>query len=938
VDIYERLQLCAVKIGRPTAAQQGTGFFVLPGLLLTCRHVVVGADGRPLANIPIRTSLGKEINVRDCKISATPDPDLALLSVDLRDHACVLLDRTVNPDSPLFGYGFPATSAIVRGEPVTGKAEGWRVEQTGQAEQRLLKFKEGQILPGMSGAPLLNQDTQRVCAVLKRTRDERSALGGLGIPISAAFELFPDLEERHREYHARDQSWFDAVTALADGPRRGVVRRKVVVDEVDRLADDLAAVTKWVIEEYEKLPGEEIRELVADPARRTTSDGSHDSRLTDQAGALKQIVNAIATRSPPTVAIGGVSGVGKSAVMRRAGLHAADVFLNRARSSGDGGDNAAPPPLPIVINLTRVTPRRGKVSVGSAIVQWWLQYASRQISNFYRLNGWDPPAKITLSELKKLRGRYDLVGILDSADEFLERNLQFEESDLVDWIRHSADFGTKRASPFSQVFVARRSSDGVGGLLAEACARDIYIVRLSEVAAKEMLPQGLWERLTGALDDDARDLLRTPFVSTLFRDYGDKRLRVLAAEPRLERIFNVERDDWNAAPPGALIEFAMRCYLWRDDSEVGPPNVDIPSLIGCAAKIALILFSNMRKEMTLDELRRGSEKFPYISLEGVDDELETLCRRGILHSRTGNKREALIGFSHRIWLDFALAYLIALRLMDGKADILAGHAYNTMIFRDIGYFINSNAAQLGPVLVEGVLDIGDQFAFAQLVSILSHSPVAIDDDALRTIGDGLAAQSRLASHVAISAAGSRALARWPGDPMLASVRAAVVGWCDQVKSGDQEFPFVTHSLADCLRAELADGPRDKVDLDTAAFLQGIYPFAHGDDGAHQTNHLQRRSLEASYISVVVKSFQDVFRIIGGAHYALMAASCCASGAGRVETTFELANLLEKRNILIESAYANYSAFTAHRVQVLLECVGATLSSQVGRARPRRSVP
>ena len=220
--------------------------------------------------------------------------------------------------------------------------------------------------------------------------------------------------------------------------------------------------------------------------------------------------------------------------------------------------------------------------------------------------------------------------------------------------------------------------------------------------------------------------------------------------------------------------------------------------------------------MTLAELRRGSENFRFISMKGIDDEVELLCRRGILHRRAGNRKEQLIGFSHKIWQDFALAYLIALRLMEGSPDILAGRAYNAMIFRDIGYFFSSNEATLSSLLVRRVLETADQFAFAQLASILSHSPVAVEEDALREIGGSLSSQSRLAVHVTVSAAANRALACWPSDPSLLNIRTAVANWCEQIKSRSSNYPLVTQSLADCLMAELSEKEPDRQELD-------IYP-------------------------------------------------------------------------------------------------------------------
>ena len=566
VDIYQRLHLCTVRIETSGPRRQGTGFFVSPELILTCGHVVAVEDGQACKEISIQFSTGSysaQLNA----LCPPPFPDLALLSVDVPEHACVLLDRAVAPSDQLYSFGFPADPEGVRAEAVTVEVEGERVLGDGNGERQFLKFKGGQILPGASGAPLLNQRTHRVCGVMKRTRDERSDLGGLGIPASVVLACFPDLEKQQREYHALNRSWFnDVSTSLREKKSKAAIRsERSAREKISRLAEDIAEATKWVIEEFEKLPGEEIRELVVDEARRAASEGLRDGRQTDQAGALEEIIKAISSRSPPTIALGGVSGVGKSAVMRRAALHAANAFLNREKTA----ENRSGPPaiVPIAINLNCVTSRKGRrASLGTTIIQWWIQYANKMIAAHYRVKGRTvPPKKMVSKDLEELSRVFDLVGILDSVDEFLERNPQFEESDVVDWIGQVPNRERRGTAPFYQVFIGRRTSDETTGLLARACSRDIHLARLSETAAKHMLPSGLWDKLTSASDEDARDLLRTPFISTLFRDYGDKRLRVLAAEPRLERIFDVHRNRGGGAPAGALIEFALRCYLWRDE-------------------------------------------------------------------------------------------------------------------------------------------------------------------------------------------------------------------------------------------------------------------------------------------------------------------------------------------------------------------------------------
>ncbi|MFC4013561.1 NACHT domain-containing protein [Nonomuraea purpurea] len=60
-------------------------------------------------------------------------------------------------------------------------------------DQPLLKLKEGQVRPGMSGAGVLNLRTGAVCGILVATRDRNSDLGGRAIPVRTVLSEFPGL-------------------------------------------------------------------------------------------------------------------------------------------------------------------------------------------------------------------------------------------------------------------------------------------------------------------------------------------------------------------------------------------------------------------------------------------------------------------------------------------------------------------------------------------------------------------------------------------------------------------------------------------------------------------------------------------------------------------------------------------------------------------------
>ncbi len=184
------LRRCTFRIhaGRNT----GTGFFFAPERALTCAHVVEEAydDG---TDVTVRHR-GATFSARISAFARKPYPDLALLEVDTRSHPDLAdvpfmrLDPELQVWDKLIAYGYPEESA--GGETATIQYEGQSWLDSEQQARPFLKFKDGQIIPGMSGAPLLNARTRGVCGIVKTTRDELSSLGGGAIPVSVAIELF----------------------------------------------------------------------------------------------------------------------------------------------------------------------------------------------------------------------------------------------------------------------------------------------------------------------------------------------------------------------------------------------------------------------------------------------------------------------------------------------------------------------------------------------------------------------------------------------------------------------------------------------------------------------------------------------------------------------------------------------------------------------------
>ena len=198
----ELLRRCTVRI-HVSACQKGSGFYVASGQVVTCSHVIeavrLGSD-ESQAEVTVVDTAGithpAEVVLDD------PDNDVALLALQTPPefHPCVLLDQDVVARDELRTFGY--TEKYPQGEPLTLDVEG---EMGG--ERPWIKLKEGQVLGGMSGAPVLNERTGGVCGILKRSRDPKQPLGGYAISLATLFSLDAEIRRRNQSFHEKHQEW-----------------------------------------------------------------------------------------------------------------------------------------------------------------------------------------------------------------------------------------------------------------------------------------------------------------------------------------------------------------------------------------------------------------------------------------------------------------------------------------------------------------------------------------------------------------------------------------------------------------------------------------------------------------------------------------------------------------------------------------------------------
>jgi hypothetical protein len=169
-----------------------TGFFVAPGIVLTCAHVV-GEAARVIV-VPADKTVADTTTARVVARSPAreygefwPYPDLAILEIEDKTvrHSSVRLE--LEPEEPSYDAACLAWGYSIRDDSVDATGSPASFWYEGRERDGRFKLKWGQAAPGLSGAPLVCRVRRAVVGVVSMSRNVNADIGGYASPVAALF-------------------------------------------------------------------------------------------------------------------------------------------------------------------------------------------------------------------------------------------------------------------------------------------------------------------------------------------------------------------------------------------------------------------------------------------------------------------------------------------------------------------------------------------------------------------------------------------------------------------------------------------------------------------------------------------------------------------------------------------------------------------------------
>ena len=335
----------------------GAGFFVAPGKVVTCFHVIGDSpvavvrwerDGRPPVEAPVAgrvlvlANRGRPIPALDRDY-----PDIAVLEVaGLDDHPCVGIDTewpSLEDSFQVFGY--PQEGGAVQLTPARLIYRGTK----GILPTTYLDLASDTVKPGMSGAAVLNLRSGAVCGVIVASKHPAHPDGALAIPWSAVDTDLSEVLAANRAFHLKDRRWNATAAARPVGWPLSEVRDPFALEvhrpvEPDAPQPKLPVLPAYVAREHDAALAEVMTAAAAGKSGIAVLVGGSSTGKTRTCWQALELLRDLEPEwqlwhpidpSPPQAALAGLRSVGPRTV----------VWLNEAQryfaSPGGAGERVA---------------------------------------------------------------------------------------------------------------------------------------------------------------------------------------------------------------------------------------------------------------------------------------------------------------------------------------------------------------------------------------------------------------------------------------------------------------------------------------------------------------------------------------------------------------------------------------------------------------------
>jgi hypothetical protein len=187
----------------------GTCFFFASNKVLTASHCLTQE------NLYIRIS--SEIKIPIIEDNKINDPvlDYAIIKTDpyYVHNTAVLLGNyfsSLNEETYIYGY----SDENPFGHSITGRIEGL---SRNEVNHLTLSIKDGNIIGGISGAPLLNLGSGKVIGLVVETKNKFTSAGGYALLINSIVQKEKTLIKENQQFHTKNNEWIKNNLALREG-------------------------------------------------------------------------------------------------------------------------------------------------------------------------------------------------------------------------------------------------------------------------------------------------------------------------------------------------------------------------------------------------------------------------------------------------------------------------------------------------------------------------------------------------------------------------------------------------------------------------------------------------------------------------------------------------------------------------------------------------